>query len=110
VAATRRKQERYEETTFLIIDAQSVKNADIVESLILKGNESKEPKQQGIHICQPPLFPQPFDPCPCLFYRVEIRAIGRKPQYRMSLCLQRIQRVLPFVEGGIVHHDHAARE
>ena len=28
VAATRRKQERHEETTFLIIDAQSVKNAD----------------------------------------------------------------------------------
>ena len=27
----------------------------------------------------------------------------------MSLSLQRIQRVLPFVEGGIVHHDHAAR-
>ena len=28
VAATRRKQERHEETTFLIIDAQSVKNTD----------------------------------------------------------------------------------
>ena len=50
----------------------------IVESLI-KSNESKEPKQQGIHISQPPLFPQPFDPCPRLLYRVEIRAIGRKP-------------------------------
>ena len=36
----------------------------IVESLI-KSNESKEPKQQGIHISQPPLFPQPLDPCPC---------------------------------------------
>ena len=79
----------------------------IVESLI-KSNESKEPKQQGIHISQPPLFPQPLDPCPCLLYRVEIRAIGRKPQYRMSLSLQRIQRVLPLVEGGVVHHDHTA--
>ena len=85
-----------------------VSSSDIVKSLI-KSNESKEPKQQGIHICQPPLFPQPLDPCPCLLYRVEIRAIGRKPQHRMSLSLQRIQRVLPFVEGGIVHHDHAAR-
>ena len=73
----------------------------IVESLI-KSNKSKEPKQQGIHISQPPLFPQPLDPCPCLLYRVEIRAIGRKPQYRMSLSLQRIQRVLPFVEGGVL--------
>ena len=27
----------------------------------------------------------------------------------MSLGLQRIQRVLPLVEGGVVHHDHAAR-
>ena len=35
---------------------------NIVESLI-RSNESKEPKQQGIHISQPPLFPQPFDPC-----------------------------------------------
>ena len=78
----------------------------IVESLI-KSNESKEPKQQGIHISQPPLFPQPFDPCPCLLYRVEIRAIGRKPQHRMPLSLQRIQRVLPLVEGSIIHHDHA---
>ena len=26
----------------------------------------------------------------------------------MSLSLQRIQRVLPLVEGGVVHHDHAA--
>ena len=33
----------------------------------------------------------------------EIRAIGRKPQHRMSLSLQRIQRVLPFVEGGVIH-------
>ena len=41
--------------------------------------------------------------------RVEIRAIGRQPQHRMSLSLQRIQRVPPFVEGGVVHHDHAAR-
>ena len=41
----------------------------IVESLI-KSNESKEPKQQGIHISQPPLFPQPFVPCPRLLYRV----------------------------------------
>ena len=79
----------------------------IVKSLI-KSNESKEPKQQGIHICQPPLFPQPFDPRPRLLYRVEIRAIGRKPQHRMPLSLQRIQRVLPLVEGSIIHHDHAA--
>ena len=50
----------------------------IVESLT-KSNESKEPKQQGIHIGQPPLFPQPLDPCPCLLYQVEIRAIGRQP-------------------------------
>ena len=81
---------------------------DIVKSLI-KSNESKEPKQQGIHISQPPWFPQPLDPCPHLLYRVEIRAIGWKPQHRMSLSLQRIQRVLPLVEGGVVHHDHAAR-
>ena len=27
----------------------------------------------------------------------------------MSLSLQRIQRVLPFVEGGVIHHDHTAR-
>ena len=108
MAATRRKQERYEETTFLIIDAQSVKNADIVESLILKGNESKEPKQQGIHIGQPPLSPQLFDPCPRLLYRVEIRAIGRA-QHRMPLSLQGFQRVLPLVEGGVVHHHNAAR-
>ena len=26
----------------------------------------------------------------------------------MSLSLQRIQRVLPFVEGGVVHHAHTA--
>ena len=84
-----------------------VSSSDIVKSLI-KSNESKEPKQQGIHISQPPLFPQPLDPCPCLLYRVEIRAIGRKPQHRMSLSLQRIQRVLPFVEGGVIHHDHTA--
>ena len=80
----------------------------IAESLT-KSNESKEPKQQGIHIGQPPLFPQPLDPCPRLLYRVEIRAIGRQPQHRMPLSLQRIQRVLPLVEGGVVHHDHAAR-
>ena len=73
----------------------------VVESLI-KSNESKEPKQQGIHISQPPLFPQPFDPCPRLLYRIKIRAIGRKPQHRMSLSLQRIQRVLPLVEGGVL--------
>ena len=79
----------------------------IVKSLI-KSNKDKEPKQQGIHISQPPLFPQPLDPCPGLLYRVEIRAIGRKPQHRMSLSLQRIQRVLPLVEGGVVHHDHTA--
>ena len=54
--------------------------ADIVKSLT-KSNKDKEPKQQGIHISQPPLFPQPLDPCPCLLYWVEIRAIGRKPQY-----------------------------
>ena len=59
---------------------------NIVKALI-KSNKGKEPKQQGIHISQPPLFPQPFDPCPCLLYRVEIRAIGRKPQHRMSLSL-----------------------
>ena len=35
----------------------------IVKSLI-KSNKDKEPKQQGIHISQPPLFPQSFDPCP----------------------------------------------
>ena len=58
----------------------------IVKSLI-KSNKDKEPKQQGIHISQPPLFPQPLDPCPGLLYRVEIRAIGRKPQHRMSLSL-----------------------
>ena len=52
----------------------------IVKSLI-KSNESKEPKQQDIHISQPPLFPQPFDPCPCLLYRIKIRAIGWKPQH-----------------------------
>ena len=79
----------------------------IVESLI-KSNESKEPKQQGIHISQPPLFPQPLDPCPRLLYRVEIRAIGRSHTV-CPLSLQRIQRVLPFVEGGVVHHDHTAR-
>ena len=48
--------------------------ADIVKSLT-KSNKDKEPKQQGIHISQPPLFPQPLDPCPGLLYRVEIRAI-----------------------------------
>ena len=58
----------------------------IVKSLI-KSNKDKEPKQQGIHISQPPLFPQPLDPCPRLLYRVEIRAIGRKPQHRMPLSL-----------------------
>ena len=26
----------------------------------------------------------------------------------MSLGLQRIRRILPFVEGGVIHHDHAA--
>ena len=44
-----------------------------IVKLLIKSNESKEPKQQGIHISQPPLFPQPLDPCPCLLYRVEIR-------------------------------------
>lgn len=81
--------------------------SDIVK-LLIKSNKSEEPKQQGIHISQPPLFPQPFDPRPRLLYRVEIRAIGRKPQHRMPLSLQRIQRVLPLVEGSIIHHDHAA--
>ena len=61
-----------------------------------------------MHIGQLPLFPQPLDPYPRLLYRVEIRAIGRKPQHRMSLSPQRIQRVLPLVEGGVVHHDHTA--
>ena len=79
----------------------------IVKSLI-KSNKDKEPKQQGAHISQPTLFPQPFDPCPRLLYRVEIRTIGRKPQHRMSLSLQCIQRILPLVEGGVVHHDHTA--
>ena len=59
---------------------------DIV-GLLIKSNKSEEPKQQGIHISQPPLFSQPLDPCPCLLYRVQIRAIGRKPQHRMSLSL-----------------------
>ena len=82
---------------------------NLIVKALIKSNKDKEPKQQGIHISQPPLFPQPFDPCPRLLYRVEIRAIGRKSQHRMSLSLQRIQRVLPLVEGGVVHHDHAAR-
>ena len=58
VVAQRRKQGRHEKTTFLIIDAQSVKNTDtamekdydagkkvsgIVEPLT-KSNKSKEPK------------------------------------------------------------------
>ena len=80
-------------------------NPAFIVKLLIKSNELK---LQGIHISQPPWFPQPFDPCPVL-YRVEIRAIGWTPQHRMSLSLQRIKRVLPLVEGGVVHHDHAAR-
>ena len=60
---------------------------EVIVKSLTKSNKDKEPKQQGIHISQPPLFPQPLDPCPGLLYRVEIRAIGRKPQHRMSLSL-----------------------
>ena len=73
--------------TGLMNDSKWARIVDLIIKSLIKSNESKEPKQQGIHISQPPLFPQSLDPCPCLLYRVQIRAIGRKPQHRMSLSL-----------------------